>query len=476
MNREELKKLTKEELIEILLAMTSKIAELTIEVTELKARLNQNSKNSSKPPSSDAYNKPKNHRKPSGKKPGAQYGHEGSGFKLAQEPDEYIAHNPKECIQCPKYMECQAEKEVNETRYEIDIDIATTTTAHQSMKVKCPETQEALTGNFPEYITGRIQYGANLKALAVSLNTYGTVSIDRTHEILSGVFGVPISTGTIASMVSDCAKKVEPTVNEIKEAILEEPVAGFDETGTRVNKKTFWAHVASTGCLTYIGISPKRGKRGMDSIGILPNYYGKAIHDCWASYFLYLDIVHGLCNAHLLRELIAVLENEKQAWAQELMDLLLEMKATKEALILEGQTEALPGLLEEFIFEYDEILAQALSENPVPEPDPMTKKKPKRGKAGALVDRLFLRKDQYLLFFTDFSVPFDNNQAERDFRMFKVKQKVSGCFRTLDGAIDFANVFSFISTARKKGISAFVAIRDVFLGQPFSVKANVQSE
>jgi len=471
MSREELMKMEKEELIDILLAMAAKIAELTIKIASLEAQLNQNSKNSSKPPSSDGFKKPKSLRKPSGKKPGGQEGHKGNGPNLIQAPDEYVQHEPKECIECPMASVCQAERTVAETRYEIDIIITPVTIAHESIIVHCPLTSETLVGSFPENITSTMQYGINLEALAVSLNTVGMVSINRTHEILSGVFGVPISTGTIASMVANCAVKVAPAVAKIKEIIVPEPIIHNDETGVRIDKETFWAHVASTALLTYIAISSKRGKEGMDAIGILNNYFGTAIHDCWASYFLYIFVRHGLCNAHLLRELTAVLENTKQAWAQEMIDLLLKMKEVKEALLLQGKKEAPPNLLEEFLQKYDAILSEAMIQNPVIKVDPQTGKKPKRGKTGALVDRLILRKEQFLLFFIDFEVPFDNNQAERDIRMFKVKQKVSGCFRTLDGARDFAAISSYIGTARKHGVPAFHAIRDALLGKPFSIRS-----
>jgi transposase len=207
----------------------------------------------------------------------------------------------------------------------------------------------------------------------------------------------------------------------------------------------------------------------MDTIGILPEYRGTTVHDCWLSYFLYLFIRHALCNAHLLRELTAVLENTGQVWAQKLIDLLLVMKETKEELLLHNISAAPSDLVMKYSLDYDAILAEAMEQNPIPTPDKITKKKHKRGKTGALVDRLISRKEQYLLFFMDFNVPFDNNQAERDFRMFKVKQKVFGCFRTLDGACDFAAIMSFIGTARKLGTSAFHAIKDALLGNPFSL-------
>ena len=447
-------------------------------IKRLTERLGMNSRNSSKPPSSDVFDKPspKSRRKPSGKKAGGQPGHEGSGLKITREPDRLEFHEPDQCAQCVHADTCTASRNVAETRYELDIEINHILTAHQTVSVECPRTNETITGCFPAEVGSTLQYGVNIEALAVSLNTMGMVSVNRTHEILSDVFGVPISTGTIAAMVKGCAESVLETVSDIKGALLEVPLIHFDETGTRAEKKLHWAHVASTPTLTYISVEKKRGQDGMDSAGILPNYSGDAIHDCWAPYFKYDKVRHGLCCAHLLRELTAVTENTRQAWAQKMGDLLIEMKNTKEALIGEGKDEAPSDLQEKYSIAYDEILAEAQAANPVPIKDPNKKGRPKRGKTGALVDRLAVRKENYLLFFRDFSVPFDNNQAERDFRMFKVKQKVSGCFRTKGGADDFASVMSFVGTARKRGISAFTAIKDALLGRPFSVLSSGTTE
>jgi transposase len=464
MNREELLKLEKEELLEVLLSIIAQQAE---KIAELEARLNMNSKNSSKPPSSDGFKRPKSMRTPSGKPSGGQKGHEGRGLKKMHAPDKCIIHEPEECISCPYVSQCDGTREICDTRYVIDIKIETKTTAHQIEKVTCPRLGLPLKGQFPGNIKSTMQYGENLEALAVSLNTVGMVSLKRTHEILSGVFDVPVSTGTIANMVSDCAKKVTPSVEEIKEAVVQEPLIHNDETGIRVDKKTFWAHVASTDKLTHIDVHEKRGKEGMNAIGIFLTFLGTAIHDCWAPYFSYDRIRHGLCNAHLLRELTAVWENTKQPWSQKLIDLLLAMKRTKEDFLLQGIAAVPPDILDTYTIKYDAILGEAITQNPVP--PAKGKRKPKRGKTGALVNRLILRKEQYILFFTDFNVPFDNNQAERDFRMFKVKQKVSGCFRTVDGARDFAAISSYIGTARKHGVPAFRAIRDALLDKPFSI-------
>jgi transposase len=474
MNKEELLKLSKEEIIALLLGI---IEQQAAEITELKAQINQNSKNSSKPPSSDGYKKPqpKSLRKPSGNKVGGQPGHEGSGLKLLSEPNNFAIYEPSECAHCPRKANCNAQMIVNETRYELDINIETSTTAHQTVKVNCPQTSAVYSGCFPEHIKGTMQYGVNIEALAVSLNTVGMVSLSRTNEILSGVFGVPISTGTISSMVAGCAQSVAPSVLEIKEAIKTEPLIHSDETGVDVGKKTAWAHVASTDKLTYIDVHESRGQKGMDAVGVLIAFIGTVIHDCWASYFHY-TVRHGLCVAHLLRELIGVLENTGQIWAQSMIDLLLAMKHTKEKLISHGYDAATTYYLRKYGRLFDAVLAEALMHNPIPVREPVKRGRVRRGKTGALVDRLISYKSMYMLFFTDFSVPFDNNQAERDIRMFKVKLKVSGCFRTFKGAKDFATITSYVSTARKHGIHAFQSIKDALLNKPFSIGSFLMTE
>ena len=294
-----IEKMEKEEVADLLLAVIDRLLEVII---ELKARLNQNSKNSSKPPSTDTFIKPKSLRKPSGKTPGGQHGHKGSGLKLLKEPDSYESHEPLQCKMCPNYESCEAIRNVSETRYEIDIEIKPIVTAHQSIRVICPETQEEITGAFPLGINSTQQYGVNVEALAISLNTSGMVSINRTSKLLQDVFGISISQGTIASMVSNFAEEVKDKVSEIKSAILQAPIVHFDETSIKVDKENHWAHVASSSSLTHIHVSSKRGKEGMEEGGIIQNYTGTGIHDCNSSYFSYEKMRHRLCGAHVLRE------------------------------------------------------------------------------------------------------------------------------------------------------------------------------
>jgi len=428
--------------------------------------LNKNSRNSSKPPSTDGYKKPspKSLRKKSGKSVGGQNGHEGNGLKLMQTPDQRIKHIPIQCEGCEKLGKCKA-CTISKTRYDIDIKVETIVTAHEVLSFNCPnKNNKVITGNFPSNINSTMQYGDNLKALAISLNTFGMMSYNRTHEVLSSVFGVPISTGTIHSMVEDLGKKATGTVEEIRQAIIDLPFAHFDETGLRVESKLHWVHSASNEKYTYMSAEEKRGKKGMESSGVLPDFNGIAIHDFWKSYFNY-DIDHAVCNAHLLRELTGIIENNPdQIWAEDLFQLLIQMKNAKETSLFRGKFELDSVALKYFNKKYNEILNEAIKQNPI-KPKPAGKRgRAKKGKIRALVDRFIKYKGEVCLFLNNFNIPFDNNQAERDIRMLKVKQKVSGGFRTQKGANTFTTIMSYLSTANKHKIDAFTAIKSALKG------------
>lgn len=453
---------------ETISALTETIKTLSEENAQLKERLNKNSKNSSKPPSSDGFNKPnpKSLRKPSGKKQGAQEGHEGKGFSITQSPDEIIQHIPSKCIGCINAGKCTS-CGITDTRYEVDIRIDTKVTAHQVLSFACQnENGRILTGDFPTNISGTIQYGDNIEALAISLNTVGMMGINRTHNILSAVFGIPISTGTIYNMVKSCAGKLVDTVEQIRTIVASLPLAHFDETGTRVDKKTFWFHNASNENFTYLTVEEKRGTIGMDASGVLPDFQGIAVHDCWKPYWSYEAVTHAICCAHLLRELTGVSENHpEQVWADKMKRLLLRMKKVKDAAVVSNKENLTYYYLHGFDIEYDSIINEAREQNPIKEKQERKRGRQPKGKLRALVERLAEYKDGVCLFTKNFQVPFDNNQAERDVRMVKVKTKVSGCFRTKEGADSFATIMSYIGTANKHGINSFIAIKKALTDQ-----------
>lgn len=447
--------------------LKKKIAESEIRINELENQLNKNSNNSSKPPSSDGYAKPapKSLRKKSGKKPGGQNGHKGSGFKLMKDPDEIINHMPDKCAECSHSEECQNQAHVEDTRYEVDIIVEVKLTAHKVLSCNCPHISGTrLCGKFPDTVRSTMQYGNNLAALAVALNTDGMMGIDRTHTILNSVFGIPISIGTISSFVERCSEKVRDTVNQIRDKIRKLPVCHFDETGIRVGGRLQWIHSASDKLYTYMTVESKRGKEGIEASGILPEFHGTAVHDCWAAYFKY-NVRHSLCCAHLLRELTGIYESYGQEWAKKLIKLLADTKDMKDKLIGNGENVFPKNQLDDFHTKYDLLIQDGFKQNPMPEETGEPKRgRKKEGNVRALLHRLEKYGTAVCLFADDFNVPFDNNQAERDIRMIKVKQKVSGCFRTLEGSRNFARIMSYIGTAKKQGICAFSAIKDALCG------------
>ena len=400
-------------------ALNETIKELQETIRELQRQLNQNSRNSSKPPSSDGFNKPnpKSLRQKSGKKQGGQKGHPGSHMSIPHEPDEYSRHLPKKCLSCPHLNECVMNGNVftcGEKRYEVNAVITTRVTEHQSIHVdSCPCTGESLAGEFPEGIRAYVQYGDSVSVLAGLLSTYGAVSTMRIHVLLGSLLGVSLSTGTITSMVKKCAKKVGSTLETIKSMLIGAKVANFDETGTDVSGKTIWVHNSSTPGLTYQTINAKRGQTGMENNGVLTEFIGIAVHDCWSPYWKYGGVTHAVCNAHLLRELTGVEQySPEHKWAPAFKALLRSMKRARDKAVIKGKTELSYYYLHKFDTEYDRLMKLADEECPLP-PDPPQKKKgrKKKGKERSLIERLVALKASVCLFIRNFDVPFDNNQA-----------------------------------------------------------------
>lgn len=457
---------------QIIISLRETIDELNQRIKELTEQLGKNSRNSSKPPSSDEFGKPasKNLSKPSGKKAGGQPGHPGSHFDVTAEPDEIFLHAPSICLGCPNYDVCVSQAGVGETRKVVDAVVTVKVTAHQALVVVCPKSGLSHKGQFPKDIKAPVQYGENLQALAVAINTVGAVSVKRTHELLSGVFGIPLSTGTIVNMVSRCADGLTGIVELIRQKVTSSAVSHFDETGTSVNGIKHWVHTASNLLFTHLTINSKRGQVGMDAGGVLPRFYGVGVHDCWRPYWKYPSMLHALCCAHLLRELVAAQERHPdQKWATEFIELLLDMKTAKEKAIEAREDNLSDEKLQKFDRRYDTIINQGYSENPSPLENEDTVKKRGRktkGKTLSLIERLDTRKASICLFINNFAVPFDNNLAERDIRMIKTKTKVSGCFRSLGGAENYMKIMSYVGSVKKHGKNAYDAIRHAIAGEP----------
>ena len=454
-------------------SMNQTITELNQTVKELKEQLNKNSKNSSKPPSSDglqkpAVNKTKSLRKSSGKKQGAQEGHDGVHLSVISDPDHIEDHMHSDCTGCPHRAECLSKACIKETRHEVDTVVTVDVTAHNLIEVrKCPLHGGVKTGSFPENIKATVQYGKNLQAMVVAFNTIGAVSINRTHEILSSVFDIPLATGTIKNMVTRCAESLKDTYERIRLKMISLGLFHCDETSSRVDGKTCWVHVASNQDYTYLIINQKRGQIGMDAANVLPHARGIIVHDCWGSYWKYQDVTHAICCAHLLRELNGVIENHpEQIWAVRFKKLLLGMKKVRDKALLSDKEEVSYYHRHKFDMEYDAIIKTAYEENPLPETPANKRGRKKKSKVLNLICRLDNYKESVCLFLKNLCVPFDNNQAERDLRMVKVKTKVSGCFRSEKGAQEYLTIMSYVGSARKHGINAFTAIREALNGNP----------
>ncbi len=438
------------------------------EVKGLRGRLAKNSKNSSQPPSSDGLKKPrpKSLRKPSGKKPGGQPGHAGTRLEMVEQPDHIVPHTVEECRQCGRSLESVAAVD-HRRRQVVDIPpIELKVTEHRAEIKCCPGCGCRNEAAFPAEVKTSVQYGSRIKSLLVYLNQYQLLPYERTCQLAEDLFSHTISQGTLSNWIAECYRNLESTEEQIRQAILASDVVHFDETGIRQQGKLHWLHVAGTERLTYYGLHARRGKEAMDALGILPNYTGCAVHDHWKSYFKY-SCDHSLCNAHHLRELTYLAEWEQQGWATSMIELLLEAKETCDAAVencLADDSSELASIR----VRYDALIAKGLAQN-LPPPENLEQKKRgrrKQSKAKNLLDRLRDFKTETLAFLTHPLIPFDNNQGERDIRMAKLKQKISGCFRGENGGKIFSRIRGYVSTLRKNSLKILDGIQSAFNQSP----------
>ena len=447
--------------------LRSQIDALTTRVRELESRPNKDSHNSSKPPSSDGLAKkpcPKSLR-PKGNRPsGGQPGHPGKTLHLSEAPTETIPHSPVGCQNCGHSLAtvgpCGSERRQVFDLPEIAFDII----EHRIEYKTCPECGRLNCGSFPDNVTQPVQYGSRVKSFLVYLTQYQLLPWDRATQILSDLCGFSPSEGSLQSALQQCSETLKPITQMIKNAVIRAGKAHFDETGLRTAGSLHWMHVASNENLTYYECHKKRGQAAMDDIGILAAFGGRAVHDGLASYFAY-DCQHQLCNAHHLRELIYLLEQHQQLWAQDMIGLLLDIKERVQSARQADLTALNPLEISLFERRYSNIVAEGYISNP--EAKPTGKRgRTAQSKGRNLVSRLDQNRDAVLAFMKDFDSPFDNNLAERDLRMIKVRQKISGTFRTIQGTEIFARIRGYISTMRKQSHNPLDVLESVFQGRP----------
>ena len=463
MNREQLEALgTPEIVIEMFLSLQSTVAEQALKIAELEAKLAMNSSNSSMPPSSDKF-KTKSLRKKSGKKPGGQKGHRGSNLEITAEPDETVELRPEKCANCGTDLSKINGAHTDDFRYKIDTRIITKVTRYEQVEIICPVCGAANKGEFPCGINSHIQYGENVRTVSVILNAHAMVSNDKTAKIMRDMMGIPISAGTIVNHVKNFVESAKPVTDEIPKVLINSSLGNFDETGSSVNGKKIWIHNSSNSEATWVTVHSKRGKDGSDANGVLPEFSGIAVHDRWSPYFKYTNCVHALCNAHLLRDLQGIIDAFDHKWAKQMQVLLREMCHVVKKYKVADKSKLSAYYSCKFAAEYDKIITLGNLETPH---NPNSKK---QTKSHNTLLAFMTYREEICRFTQDFRVPFDNNQAERDIRNVKVKHKVSGGFRSLNGAENFAAVSSVIGTAVKQGLSVFQTISGIFSGSVSSL-------
>ncbi|HEY9823869.1 MAG TPA: IS66 family transposase [Stenomitos sp.] len=445
------------------------IGKLESRIKVLEDQASKDSQNSSKPPSGDGFKKrPQSLRTKSGRKSGGQTGHPGSTLEWVDEPDEIEQQVIEVCQGCGASLVEMPIVEWQCAQVHDVVPIEMRVKEHQVAVKQCACCGKRNQAGFPVGVTNRVQYGSRLRSLMVYLMDYQLLPSERVQELLSEVLGCSLSEGTLYETRQACFELLVEVESSIFEAIQQSEVAHFDETGLRVNGKLMWLHVASTHALTYYFIHPKRGSEAIDAMDILPQFEGTSVHDGWRSYALY-GCVHALCNAHHLRELRFLVERYQQEWAEQMMTLLVTMKASVEQAQAQGQTQLSADEITEFETQYQDLIESGMKLNPANPPVANSRGRPKQTPARNLLERLETHQAEVLRFIHDFQVPFDNNQAERDIRMMKLKQKISGGFRSEVGAKIFGRIRGYLSTLKKQGHPLLDALEQLFLGHPISL-------
>lgn len=460
-------------LVAELLPLKEQLAQANARIKELEDRLAQDSRTSSKPPSSDGLARlPRSSRRSSDKRPGGQAGHRGSTLSLVELPDEVVSHRPSVCSQCHESLD-EVAGTVIERRQVFDLpEMRLLAQEHQVQAIRCPACSTLTQGCFPASVAAPVQYGPRVQALAVYLHQGQLLPTARTCDTLAALCGCHLCEATLLQWSEVASQRLAPTIERIAELVAASPRQHGDETGIRIYGMLHWLHVNCTNDLTHLSWHASRGREAMEQIGIWPRFTGRAIHDRWASYDTYA-CAHSLCGAHLLRECAALAEtdHEQQAWARQMQDFLLDVQDACQEWRRLHLTEVPPLERDEWVARYFEILASGYAAQPPPAPasSAQPKGRPKQSKAKNLLDALLHRAENVLAWLDDLRIPFTNNQAERDLRLAKVQQKISGTFRSATGATAFCRIRSYLSTMHKQGHSMLAALTAVFHGHPLPV-------
>jgi len=458
--------------VTLLAMMWDRLETLEAEVTRLTQQAALDSRTSSKPPSTDQSRRPRqtrSTRRRSGKPPGGQEGHPGATLEATAHPQHVVRHVVTSCAACGADLSAEPVAGV-QTRQVVDLPpIVLEVTEHQAETKTCPHCRQATTAAFPTGVTSPVQYGDRLKGFLVYLHQYQLVPYQRSCELVDDLWGQAVSPGTLATANAHCAETLAPVEQAIIRYLQAADVVHFDETSLFEQGERRWLHSASTEDVTYYFPYSKRGKDGMEAAGVLPEFKGTAMHDHWASYQTYTGCEHAFCNAHHVRELDRAAEQDEARWAEQMRELLCRIKTCVEEAKARGLTR-LPRQETAMFYEwycsvlFDAYVQDAAQADPEANPPPSSKRR-KQSKEKNLRDRLYRYAFETLAFMYDFRVPFDNNLAERDIRMTKVKQKISGGFRSTEGLEHFCRIRGFISTIKKQGGNVLEALSATFQGQ-----------
>jgi transposase len=454
------------ETFQVVKQVREQVKTLQNQVKTLQEQQAKDSHNSHLPPSSDRFGKRKQKslRKASGKKQGGQPGHQGHHLQPLAQINEVVLHQVQECQHCHHPLE-NVPAHIIERRQVIDFpEKRLWVTEHQIEEKHCPVCLRTSQAAFPSAVRATAQYGSRIQALGVYLVEGQMVPYARASQMLREIFGLQISAGSLAGWVRTCSQALIEVETRIKEGLRKANVIHQDETGVRVRRHHSYVHVCSTPQLTHFGYHPSRGRVALNTIGILAGFEGTSVHDGYKIYPGY-PCQHALCNVHHLRELTFVEEELKQPWAKKMKELLLDMKEEVAQAKATGQNQLDVIKLANFHFQYGALIREGFELNPKVPPPPGYKRV-KQSPTWNLLDRLSRYREATLRFLHDFAVAFDNNLAERDLRMIKVQQKVSGEFRTDHGADAFCRIRSYLSTLRKQGLPLFSALQQTLVGHP----------